>query len=732
MALNTVSLPFGYYPDPTKGRPVFNGSIFIGEPDLDPTILANQKTITIRQEGVDTPSVPQPISTSAGGVPVFNGSPAEILVDGSYSMAVLNNQDSQVYYVASQNDAESFSDTDLRYSPVFSTVAAMVAANPVSVDGIVVTLVAGMTVTTQGYTASGDGGNAKYLIVASQAADELGDHTNANGTVSVLQTNRKVTIHPFTTTEAGLTAALATTANIVDLDDQEITLTGLFTPAVTNKEIRNGVFTGNIAALFELAGTNGLKFQDVDFISTFTAASEDVFGLIKLVGSATGIKFIRCKFSSPNAKQNIFKAVVQGTDRLDGLEFIDCELTDAERMGIELQAHDADLSVTSIATAAGVATVTTSTSHAWVTGDRVQIKDAVEAEFNGNHIITVTGATTFTYLIATTAAASATGTILTNVFTIRDVRINDNKLQDLIGTLNNHAISLSGLVYDYEILSNRFRDIGSDASTLAQCIEIVGANDGQILNNRFSGYIGLPIGFGSGGPGSPRMAYNNVVSGNICADYARHNMQFGPSMINSIVSMNGYLGDDITANSTVIWGAVDSKLTHNILRSRGGKALNIKSDGCQITDNFLDTREAGTGGVLEQILLEDATGNRITGNIMQGVSGVTIRKSGTNVDNLLYDNPTFKDVNNLGSITFATGTVATGARFESAGLTVSDAAIGDQIIISPPSNTSGMTYEGLIVTNGEVRIVVTNNTGSNQSIASAKWRVRVVKNEDDN
>jgi hypothetical protein len=104
MALNTVSLPFGYYPDPTQGRPVFNGSIFIGEPDTDPTILANQKTITIRQEGVDTPSVPQPISTSAGGVPVFNGSPAEILVDGSYSMAVLNAQDSQVYYVANQTE----------------------------------------------------------------------------------------------------------------------------------------------------------------------------------------------------------------------------------------------------------------------------------------------------------------------------------------------------------------------------------------------------------------------------------------------------------------------------------------------------------------------------------------------------------------------------------------------------------------------------------------------------
>ena len=208
MALNTVSLPFGYYPDPTVGRPVFNGSIFIGEPDLDPTILANQKTITIRQEGVDTPSVPQPISTSAGGVPVFNGSPAEILVDGSYSMAVLNSQDSQVYYVASQNDAGSLSNTDLRYSPLFATVAAMTAANPVSIDGVVVNITAGMTLRTQGYTTAGDSGQAKYLGVASQAVDGVGDHDAANGVSLILQ--HKGIIHsnwfaiPFDGPDAGI------------------------------------------------------------------------------------------------------------------------------------------------------------------------------------------------------------------------------------------------------------------------------------------------------------------------------------------------------------------------------------------------------------------------------------------------------------------------------------------------------------------------------------------------
>ena len=45
----------------------------------------------------------------------------------------------------------------------------------------------GQFVETGGYYTKGDAGQAKYLIVAAQAADEYGDHTLANGTVAVLQ-----------------------------------------------------------------------------------------------------------------------------------------------------------------------------------------------------------------------------------------------------------------------------------------------------------------------------------------------------------------------------------------------------------------------------------------------------------------------------------------------------------------------------------------------------------------
>tara|TARA_R110000787_G_scaffold60275_3_gene136807 strand:- start:877 stop:2922 length:2046 start_codon:yes stop_codon:yes gene_type:complete len=92
----TVDLPYKYYPDPTKGKPVYLGYIYVGEPNTDPEIVSNQKAVTI--DGV-TP-ISQPIRTSTGGVPDYNGAPAVLFVDGDYSIKVLNNKEVQVYYAA--------------------------------------------------------------------------------------------------------------------------------------------------------------------------------------------------------------------------------------------------------------------------------------------------------------------------------------------------------------------------------------------------------------------------------------------------------------------------------------------------------------------------------------------------------------------------------------------------------------------------------------------------------
>lgn len=105
-----VDFPIEYFPDPTKGRPVFNGDIYVGLPDLDPKIVINQIQLSIVEEDGPVVPVAQPIKTNAGGTPTFNGFPVQLSVEEAYSLRVDNNQGSQVYYV---NSIDPFTDPSL-------------------------------------------------------------------------------------------------------------------------------------------------------------------------------------------------------------------------------------------------------------------------------------------------------------------------------------------------------------------------------------------------------------------------------------------------------------------------------------------------------------------------------------------------------------------------------------------------------------------------------------------
>lgn len=148
-----VNLPYGYYPDPTQGRPVFFGGIYVGNVDTDPTIPINQKQITLKQEDGTTVEVPQPVNTGAGGVPLYNGSPVEILVEGSYSLAVLNQQGAQVYYSSSVGSGDPITEGNIGefvggYSNyLFSSTGDMELGN--TIGGYNVTYVLGMALKVQ-------------------------------------------------------------------------------------------------------------------------------------------------------------------------------------------------------------------------------------------------------------------------------------------------------------------------------------------------------------------------------------------------------------------------------------------------------------------------------------------------------------------------------------------------------------------------------------------------------
>jgi hypothetical protein len=64
--------------------------------------------------------------------------------------------------------------------------------------------------------------------------------------------------------------------------------------------------------------------------------------------------------------------------------------------------------ISSITRAGTTATLTTASPHGLITGNRVTISGATSNEYNGTYVITKTGASTFTYVMASTPAANAT------------------------------------------------------------------------------------------------------------------------------------------------------------------------------------------------------------------------------------------------------------------------------------------------------------------------------------
>lgn len=154
MALNLVSAGYQYFPDFDRGRPVYNGYIYVGEPDLDPEILANQKALSVIQEDGTIVSVSQPIRTSSGGVPTYNGSPVQLSVDGNYSLKVLNRFGVQVFYLSNAFNGRPV--TDDQVSIYYDTIQSADSDD----------LQIGVKIKTRGYRSKGDGGGNEYTVVA--------------------------------------------------------------------------------------------------------------------------------------------------------------------------------------------------------------------------------------------------------------------------------------------------------------------------------------------------------------------------------------------------------------------------------------------------------------------------------------------------------------------------------------------------------------------------------------
>jgi len=126
MAKNIVRLPMAYFGDPKRGRPISNGSVYIGEPDLDPEVLGNRKEVILHQEdGTDVTISPaaQPLKTGAGGYILYDGSPVTVITNGNYSLKVNGRFGGQKFYVDNAAVATGADTT----TAVVETIAEMTA-----------------------------------------------------------------------------------------------------------------------------------------------------------------------------------------------------------------------------------------------------------------------------------------------------------------------------------------------------------------------------------------------------------------------------------------------------------------------------------------------------------------------------------------------------------------------------------------------------------------------------
>ena len=126
MANNIVRLPMDYFGNPDKGTPIAHGFVYIGEPDLDPEIEINRKTVTLREEdGTEIPILAneQPLDIGAGGYVLYSGAPVQILTDDNYSIKVTDKLGAQKFYVPNVLDGVPALITDVTAGDAAVTAA---------------------------------------------------------------------------------------------------------------------------------------------------------------------------------------------------------------------------------------------------------------------------------------------------------------------------------------------------------------------------------------------------------------------------------------------------------------------------------------------------------------------------------------------------------------------------------------------------------------------------------
>lgn len=194
-----------------NAEPLKNGYIYIGNPNTDPTVSSNQKTVTFRDAGGSEFTAPQPLRTGSDGRIIYeaNGKPIVALVDGNYSMLVLDNTGAEI-----KNG----------YTPLIDNTTTPTASNNVLYASLLVDLKAlnvtpGQYVENIGKTSSLDGEGARWLVVSNTGnpADDLNLIDFDNGTQGKRVENQLYTLKSLQEIEDAGSSARAEARENIDV-----------------------------------------------------------------------------------------------------------------------------------------------------------------------------------------------------------------------------------------------------------------------------------------------------------------------------------------------------------------------------------------------------------------------------------------------------------------------------------------------------------------------------------
>jgi hypothetical protein len=108
-----VKLPWPIVVRKDKFSALFNGGIYIGQPDAVDPRTEPKDAILIQEDGTQI-QAEQPIKIGVNGLPTYNGSVVAIDVTGDFSILIVDALDAQQYYYPSIGESSDLLVTDLR------------------------------------------------------------------------------------------------------------------------------------------------------------------------------------------------------------------------------------------------------------------------------------------------------------------------------------------------------------------------------------------------------------------------------------------------------------------------------------------------------------------------------------------------------------------------------------------------------------------------------------------